>query len=64
MRVFVKTGNKELKFRVQGKFVDFEKAIPVTMDHNVVAKIGDGSLIQVKHPATETKKKQHIINNK
>lgn len=57
MAIFVKTGNKDLKFRVQGKLVDFETAVPVKMDHNVQQKLKIKSLVRVSRPAAKPKDK-------
>lgn len=51
--IYVKTGFKELKFKVQGKLVDSETAVPVKMDHNVQVKLNEGSLVLAKRPAAK-----------
>lgn len=65
----VKTGSKDLRFKVQGKIVDSEKSVSVRMDHNVQSKINDGSLVIVKKPAKKImepdkiKKENKLIQN-
>ncbi|MCK5450259.1 MAG: hypothetical protein KAI70_00685 [Candidatus Omnitrophica bacterium] len=54
----VKTGNKDLRFRVQGKWVDSESPISVSMDHNVFKKLQDGSLVEAKPEAPKVDKKE------
>lgn len=49
--VTVKTGSKELKFKVQGKLVDNETPVSVSLDHNVQVKLDEGSLVLAKKTA-------------
>lgn len=49
--VEVVTGNKDLKFRCQGKMASHDKPIRVRPDHNVQCKLNDGSLKVYKKPA-------------
>lgn len=58
--VSVKTGSKELKFKVQGKLVDSETAVSVVLDHNVQVKLDEGSLVLAK----KTAPKKNIELNK
>ena len=46
----VKTTSKDLKFRIQGKLANCETAITVIRDHNVMVKIRDNCLIEIKAP--------------
>lgn len=46
--MLVKTEDKELKFRIQGKLVDSETPVDVVLDHNVQVKLDEKSLVIVK----------------
>jgi len=61
--ISVKTPNKDLEFRVQGKMANSEKPIRVTVDHNVQCKLNDGSLIEDKvEVKKENKSKKKDFN--
>jgi len=49
--MIVKTGSKDLKFRIQGREVSFDKGVSVRMDHNVQSKLNDGTLVEAKKKA-------------
>jgi len=56
MKILVKTGSKDLKFRVQDQLANFETAVPVSMDHNVLCKLKDKTLVRAKRePAKKDK---------
>ena len=58
--VIVRTGNNDLKFRVQGKLVDFDSAVSVRLDHNVQKKINNGSLVITKRADSRPKVEKPI----
>ena len=55
--MWVKTGNKDLKFRVQGNLANYETAIPVIVDHNVQQKLKEKSLVRTTRPEAKPKDK-------
>lgn len=68
--IFVVTGNEKLKFKVQGQRCSHDKPVRIRIDHDIQAKLDNGTLkkyvppVPEKKPVPILKKKEKKIINK
>lgn len=69
---YVVTGNKSLKFRVQGQLCSHDKPARVNVNHDILMKLQNRTLVEYKpikksapisEPVVDIKKKKKIKNN-
>jgi len=53
--LYVRTGNPDLNFKVQGQKCTYEKEIRVRLDQNVKKKLRNGTLVEYIKPKPEPK---------